>query len=250
MQRATQTQQSRPLIVFTALITAAFSSAAASAELVVRHDGAELANHTELFIPETEVGDTSQLVIVLRNEGIEDLVFSETPPIMLAGGFAEQFELIQPALEVGNLLSPNGSTAFAIRFSPTFELPNAFTHVYIWTSASSTPFHLIVRSASFIVPEEDLDNEPVDEPLPEDNQDEQDNEQDQPDNNAGDQPPAQDIEDEEEQDFEDGEEQQLEDDEDFEDLPILTPVAPCGFGVSGGMVMSLLALGALRLRKP
>jgi hypothetical protein len=122
--------------------------AVAQPELVVRLDGAVLANHADLEVADTAVGETNQLVVVLRNEGDQDLVFSETPPVALAGGFADQFELVQPALEAGNKLSPNGSTAFAIRFSPEIDFDNLYTHVYIWTNASASPFHLVVSGTS------------------------------------------------------------------------------------------------------
>lgn len=122
--------------------------AMAQPELVVRQDGEVLANHADLVVADTPVGETTQLVVVLRNEGNQDLVFSETPPVALSGGFADQFELIQPALEAGNKLSPNGSTAFAIRFSPTVDFDNLYTHVYIWTNAAASPFHLVVKGKS------------------------------------------------------------------------------------------------------
>lgn len=122
--------------------------AVAQPELGVRQDGEVLANHADLVIADTPVGETTQVVVVVRNEGDQDLVFSESPPVALAGGFADQFELVQPALEAGNKLSPNGSTAFAIRFSPTIDFDNLYTHVYIWTNASASPFHLVVKGTA------------------------------------------------------------------------------------------------------
>lgn len=133
-----------------ALLTLALIAipAMAQPELVVRIDGEEIANHEEIFFEDTAIGDSLQIVVVLRNESSENLFFTEQPPIMMAGGFDDSFELVQPALEPGNMLSPNGSTAFAVNFQPNYLYPNLFTHVYIWTNADVSPFHLIFSGAA------------------------------------------------------------------------------------------------------
>lgn len=120
--------------------------APAQPNLVVRIDGQVRSNHDGYEFAATDLGESRNVVVVLRNEGNEDLIFTETPPIMLAGGFAENFELVQPALEPGNKLSPNGSTAFLVRFNPGIATTTVlFSHVYIWTNAGAAPFHIPVR---------------------------------------------------------------------------------------------------------
>ena len=129
-----------------ALLTAALTGAAhAAPNMVVRINGSEVATNFESNFGEVVVGDAASLVVVLRNESSEDLLFSEDPPVILAGGFPDQFEIIQPALEFGNKLSPNGSTAFRVDFKPSLRLANLFSHVYIYTNAGASPFHIVVR---------------------------------------------------------------------------------------------------------
>jgi hypothetical protein len=123
-----------------AMVTA---SAVAAPNMVVRIDGQIVENHQEIVFADTAVGASSQIVVTLRNESSETLTFTEDPAITMAGGFPEHFELIQPALEAGGVLSPNGSTAFAVHFQPEFRFTRLFTHVYIWTNAEGSPFHLI-----------------------------------------------------------------------------------------------------------
>ncbi|RMF82739.1 MAG: choice-of-anchor D domain-containing protein, partial [Planctomycetota bacterium] len=127
------------------MFAAGTSSALAAPELVVRVDGAEVSTNFEQDFGAVGLGDTLSLVVVLRNEGNEDLVFSEDPPIQLSGGFPDQFEVVQPALETGDKLSPNSSTAFRIDFVPTLRFPNLSSNIYIFTNASTSPFHMQVR---------------------------------------------------------------------------------------------------------
>lgn len=134
-------------LAMTALATLMLAAPAlAQPDMVVRVDNEVIENHTEFFFEDVQVGDTSApIVVVLRNESSETLEFTENPPIMIGGGFPESFEVIQPVLEAGNTLSPNGSTAFSIKLAPQVVFQNLFTHVYIWTNASPSPFHLIFR---------------------------------------------------------------------------------------------------------
>ena len=140
--RSTTATRVASIAAFTLVLVGA-SAAQAQANLVVRVDGVVQSNNQEIVLPDTAVGETSQIVVVIRNEGNQTLGFTEDPPVMLAGGFPEHFEVIQPALETGSTLSPNGSSAFAVRFTPEFRFARLFTHVYLWTDASATPFHLI-----------------------------------------------------------------------------------------------------------
>lgn len=142
------THNRRSIRLNLALAAALVPAALAQPALEVRIDGQVQANHSEQFFAPTTVGQTSSIVVVLRNIGNQPLVFTETPPVMLAGGFAESFAIIQPALESGSQLSPNSSTAFRVDFQPTFASGIAlFTHVYLWTDASATPFHLVMRGS-------------------------------------------------------------------------------------------------------
>jgi hypothetical protein len=145
---ATQNAATRNTILAALVTMTIAATAAAQPEMVVRFDGSEIANHTELTFDDTPVGGSRQLVVTLRNESAETLFFTEAPPVIMAGGFPESFSLIQPALEAGNTLSPNGSTAFAIRFEPTIAFNRLFSHLYIWTNDDSTPFHIIVSGRS------------------------------------------------------------------------------------------------------
>ena len=120
----------------------------AAPDIVVRIDGTEVENHHEHVFDDTVVGDGADLIVVVRNQGSEDLVFTETPPVTISGGFPDQYELVQPALEAGGKLSPNGSTAFRVTFRPEIHFASLFTHLYLWTNASATPFHLVVRGRS------------------------------------------------------------------------------------------------------
>lgn len=133
----------RLMVLVLAVLPAAMATA--QPNLVVRVEGEVVANNTTLNFGEVPVGNTdSQIVVVLRNEGNEDLIFTESPPVAIAGGFPDQFDIIQPALEAGNKLSPNASTAYAVRFTPTLPAEFVlFTHTYVWTNASATPFHLV-----------------------------------------------------------------------------------------------------------
>ena len=127
------------------LLALAGGVASAAPNMVVRIDGQTVANNEEILFPDTPVGESRRIVVTMRNESAETLAFSENPPVIVAGGFPEQFTLIQPALETGNVLSPNGSTAFAIDLKPEFRFQGLFTHVYLWTNAGASPFHLIFR---------------------------------------------------------------------------------------------------------
>lgn len=119
----------------------------ANAELVMRIDGVETPSFSQVDFGDVLVGQSRQIVVTLRNEGTEEIVFLETPPIQLSGAFASEFSLIQPALEVGNKLSPNSSTAFAVRCEPTLEFANLNSNIFIFTSLSASPERLNLRAA-------------------------------------------------------------------------------------------------------
>lgn len=117
-------------------------SVLAAPVLEVRLDGVILGNNQEVTLPPTALGESSPMVIVLRNIGDEGLVFTNDPPVFVFGGFAEQYSLIQPPLESGSKLSPNGSTAFRVDFSPVFVRERIDTRCFIFTNASAAPFAL------------------------------------------------------------------------------------------------------------
>lgn len=143
MRSSRSSSRSGAMILIALALSAAPTTAAPN--LVVRIEGEPVPSSHEQMLSDTRVGASTQLIVVLRNEGDEDLVFSETPPISLGGGFPDQFVLIQPALETGNKLSPNGSTAFAIRLEPTFRFASLWTRAFVFTNASAAPFSLGVR---------------------------------------------------------------------------------------------------------
>ncbi len=124
-------------------------AALAQPQIEVRIDSVIIENNHEHDFPLTEIGATVPLIVVVRNIGSEDLVFTNYPPIDMGGGFSEQFVLIQPPLEAGNKLSPNGSTAFRVDFAPTFEYYRLSTRLFLWTNDPGTLFAITVAGESF-----------------------------------------------------------------------------------------------------
>ncbi len=128
------------------LVIGAAVPAWAQPELTVQIDGQTINSPFNFVFPDTLFGEQRQLVVVLRNTGDEDLVFLEQPAIQMVSGFATSFQLVQPALEVGNKLSPNSSTAFAINIRPDVRANNALSaRTFIYTNASAAPFNIGVR---------------------------------------------------------------------------------------------------------
>jgi hypothetical protein len=130
------------------MVAAMAAAAMAQPNLVVRIDGVVQSNNDEVTFPNTVVGESTRIVVVLRNQGNEDLLFSENPPVFVGGGFDGYFGLIQPALESGNKLSPNGSTAFAVDFKPGHRAQRLSTRVFVFTNASAAPFALDLAGRS------------------------------------------------------------------------------------------------------
>jgi hypothetical protein len=127
-----------------ALLAASLSAAAvlADPEIQVRLDGQVLSNNQEVVVPDTAEGQTTPLVFVIRNTGGDELHFTGTPFVSLGGGFAEYFSVIQPPLETGDKLSPNGSTAFRVDFAPQHAAERLDTRVFIFTDAAPSVFAL------------------------------------------------------------------------------------------------------------
>lgn len=137
-------------------------ASAANAELVMRINGVETPSFSQVDMGDIPVDGSGQVIVTLRNESSGDIIFQETPPIQLAGGFSNQFEIIQPTLEVGNKLSPNSSTAFPIRCRPTIEFANLSANIFIYTNLSTAPIRLTLRAAG-VAPdlEVDLNGDPA-----------------------------------------------------------------------------------------
>lgn len=133
-----------------AAVTGSLLCAAAEAQpvLEVRIDNQVVAAESEFNFAPTPVDGLNQQVVVLRNVGNQDLVFTDDPPIFTFGGNVDQFTLIQPVLESGNKISPNGSTAFRIDFQPTVLATRLETRVFISTNAAGSPFRLVVAGQS------------------------------------------------------------------------------------------------------
>jgi hypothetical protein len=105
--------------------------------LEVRVNSVVMTPNQEVNLGQADLGNSIPLIVVLRNIGSQDLLFTESPPIFVFGGFESDFTLIQPPLETGNKLSPNGSTAFRVDFTPSRVSPYISTRVFI--STNSTP---------------------------------------------------------------------------------------------------------------
>ncbi|MCA9244652.1 MAG: hypothetical protein KDA32_11885 [Phycisphaerales bacterium] len=133
-------------------------------DLRMSRDGVLFADFATQDMGQTTVGDTTRMVIVLRNIGDEDIFFTDDPPISLGGAQATQFTLIQPALEAGGKLSPNGSTAMAIDYSPVVATPFANTQVFMQTSDGLHRFYVRASAVEAPQPDEPEPNVPGEEP--------------------------------------------------------------------------------------
>lgn len=130
------------------LAAVAFSGSVAMAQpnIEVRINGVIQTLNQEFVFDSTDVGDSTPLIVVVRNVGSQNLEFPSSTPIFLSGGFAGQYALIQPALETGDMLSPNGSTAFRVDFSPTIAKHFMPATVSIPTNDPDSPiFNLNLR---------------------------------------------------------------------------------------------------------
>jgi len=130
-------------VMLVGLIALGGASAQAQPILEVRIDNQIIDNNTTYEFEPTDLGTSIPLVVVLRNIGPGDLLF-QNPPVNMSGGFPDQFELVQPPLETGNKLSPNGSTAFLVRFEPTIPKETLFTHIHVFTNDADSPFHMVL----------------------------------------------------------------------------------------------------------
>jgi hypothetical protein len=117
----------------------AASAAAAQPVLEVRVDNAVQAPGSQHFLA-SEVGEVAPWIVVLRNIGSQDLRFGNTPVDLQPS--RGPWSIIQPPLETGNVLSPNGSTAFRVDFAPPVAAPPAEATVSIATNAAGSPFTL------------------------------------------------------------------------------------------------------------
>jgi hypothetical protein len=100
------------LLALTALATPAL----AVPQIEVRINNQVITTNQKVSFDDTELGQTTPLIVVIRNIGNQDLVFTGNPFVSLGGGFDTYFSIIQPPLETGNKLSPNSSTAFRVDF--------------------------------------------------------------------------------------------------------------------------------------
>lgn len=135
----------------TAMMAVALASLPALAQPVLEvRINSQIVTSPALFeFQAADLDQTIPQVVVLRNVGSDDLVF-DNPPVTLGGGFPEQFELVQPPLESGNKLSPNGSTAFLVRFKPTLPKETLFSTVFVNSNAPASPFALQVRGTVLV----------------------------------------------------------------------------------------------------
>lgn len=138
-----------------AALAAGFSGAIAAAQpnVEVRIDGAIQTPNQEFVFDATDVGQSTPLIVVVRNIGSQSLQFPSSAPVFLGGGFAGQFSLIQPPLETGNMLSPNGSTAFRVDFVPTLAKRFLPATVSIPTNDPDTPIFSLRLRGVVPVPE-------------------------------------------------------------------------------------------------
>lgn len=124
------------------LAACAASAAMAQPAIEVRIDNQVIANNSEFTFQPTTVGGSTPLIVVVRNVGNQDLLFVNDPPVFAFGGFGEQFAIIQPPLEAGGKLSPNGSTAFRVDFRPEFVQARIDTRLFVITNATPAAFAL------------------------------------------------------------------------------------------------------------
>lgn len=138
-----------------AALAAGFSGAFAAAQpnVEVRINSAIQTPNQEFVFDATDVGQSTPLIVVVRNIGSQSLQFPSSTPIFLGGGFAGQFSLIQPPLETGNILSPNGSTAFRVDFVPTLAKRFLPATVSIPSNDPDTPIFSLQLRGVVPVPE-------------------------------------------------------------------------------------------------
>ena len=124
------------------------AAALAAPQIEVRIDGQVVANNQEISFADTALGESSPLIVVIRNIGDQDLLFTGDPFVTLFGGFVENFSVIQPPLETGNKLSPSGSTAFRVDFTPGFTADRLDTKAFIFTNSTPTAFGITLVGRS------------------------------------------------------------------------------------------------------
>lgn len=129
-------------------LAALSAPALAVPQLEVRVNNQVVASNDEITLDDTALGQSTPLIVVLRNIGNQDLVFTGNPFVSVGGGFSEYFSVIQPPLETGNKLSPNGSTAFRVDFTPGHVANRLDTRVFVFTNATPTVFQLTLAGRS------------------------------------------------------------------------------------------------------
>ncbi len=143
----------RKLAVATTAAVGWAAVASADSNIEVRIDNVIQSPNALFEFQPIDVGQTVPLIVVIRNIGSTDLVFPSATPISIAGGFVEQFSLIQPPLETGNKLSPNGSTAFRVDFAPTIAESVMGAVASIPTNDPNTPIFNLDLRGIVLVPE-------------------------------------------------------------------------------------------------
>ncbi|MBK8913657.1 MAG: hypothetical protein IPM64_03485 [Phycisphaerales bacterium] len=258
------TLRSNRLSAACGLLIGISAAATAAPVLEVRVDNVVQQNNATVTLQGVRAGETSPRIIVLRSIGDQNLNFTSTPPVVLFGGDDFLFTLIQPVLEEGNKLSPNGSTAFRVDFAPPAGANGVApgrksTRVFIFTNATPTVFALTLEAE--LLPEPDAapppDENPIDEAPDADDaagEEQEDggaaddgaqiDEDQQADDAAIDEAQIDDAADEE---IEEGAfDEDAFDDDDNGNVKF---AAPCGFGIGFGLVGSLVSLGGLRRRR-
>lgn len=126
------------LVIASALLA---GNAHSEPNLVARIDGNVVADNSTISLNGTPFGGIEEFIVVLRNEGNPDLVFDSSEPVVLSTTTPAAFAVIQPALETGDKLSPNGSTAWKLTFTPS--QPGAYEAITtIGTNAADPEFKL------------------------------------------------------------------------------------------------------------
>ena len=87
------------------------------AKMVVKLDGAEIADLASVAWTQTLVGETFERTFEIHNEGGVDLHLTENPPVFIAGGLGEfVFSVTQ---QPAGTIAPGAFSQLKVRFAPT-----------------------------------------------------------------------------------------------------------------------------------
>ena len=146
-------------LLFALLIAAAGDTASASetkgdpSSLRVQLDGSTVDSGANIVDSGLLPGATQNFVFTIRNVGGSNLDFADNPPVVLVTADTDNFAIIQPALEAGDKLSPNASSAFRVDWMPDESDTTYSASIVINTDDPDSPFTMTLTLTSGTGPE-------------------------------------------------------------------------------------------------